>query len=310
MVPAFKRCICQFGLYESQDLRGPRMFVAMTPRMTGMLLLVSVVSVAFAACASTASRKADAPSAGRATPSRSTNVSTSLTMLPPRLSPVGSPPTEFGAEGSEVIGTSVQGRPIRSLTLGQGQRKVLFVGGIHGDETEGAYTTTQLPIAFTHTALVDSVTLTIVEDTNPDGRAAGTRDNANGVDVNRNFPASNFDGSDPKSGRSPLSQPEARALHDLINRVKPNLVIVMHSWVGRQFVNFDGPASAIAERFAATSGWTVEESNSFAPTPGSLGSFVGRDCGTPILTIEVRKGADPNDVWEKIRQALLDVIGG
>jgi protein MpaA len=210
----------------------------------------------------------------------------------------------------QVLGTSVQGRPIRSLTVGHGPRTVLFVGGIHGDEPEGAYSTAQLPAAFAAAGLADTVTLTILEDANPDGRAAGTRSNANGVDVNRNFPASNFDTTNPMWGREPLSQPESRVLYDTINRINPNLVMVAHAWSGRHFINFDGPARELADRFSAASGLPEEESTSFAPTPGSLGSYVGRDRGTPILTIEVLKGTDQTAVWEQLRAALLQAIAG
>lgn len=231
--------------------------------------------------------------------------------VPVQAAPVPQATTDAPAgDGWTVIGTSVQGRPIRARTLGSGARKVLFLGGIHGDEPEGAYTAAELPAAFAAAGLADTVTLTLIEDVNPDGRAGGTRDNANGVDVNRNFPATNFDSSDPTHGGTPLSQPEARALYDTIERIDPDLVLSMHSWVNREFVNFDGPARGLAERFAAASGLPVEESGAFAPTPGSLGSYVGRDRGTPILTIEVRKGSDPQQVWEGIRAAVLDVIGG
>ena len=209
-----------------------------------------------------------------------------------------------------MVGTSVQARPIRARTFGHGPRIVLFVGGIHGDEAEGAYTTEHLPAAFEAADLSDVVTLTILEDANPDGRAAGTRGNANGIDVNRNFPATNFDTANPANGGTPLSQPESRALVDVIDRIHPNLVMVAHSWVGNQFINFDGPARELAERFSASSGLPVEASNEFAPTPGSLGSYVGRDRGIPVLTIEVLKGSDPQAVWDKLQPALLQAIGG
>ncbi|WP_179475844.1 DUF2817 domain-containing protein [Mycolicibacterium vinylchloridicum] len=209
-----------------------------------------------------------------------------------------------------MIGSTVQGRPIRVRSFGHGPRRVLFIGGIHGDEAEGAYSTAQLPEAFAAAGLADVATLTILEDANPDGRAAGTRTNANGVDINRNFPAKNFDTTNPLYGSSPLSQPESRAVYDAIDRVRPDLVVVAHSWVGRQFLNYDGPARALAEQFSTLSGLEVEESTSFAPTPGSLGSYVGRDRGIPILTIEVLKGSSPEAVWGKIRKALLRVIEG
>ncbi|MFZ0834180.1 MAG: M14 family zinc carboxypeptidase [Mycobacterium sp.] len=211
-------------------------------------------------------------------------------------------------DGWQEVGKSVQGRPIRVLTLGHGPRKVLFIGGIHGDETEGAYATAQLPSAFTAArGLADTVTLTILEDANPDGRAAHTRENANGVDINRTFPATNFDTT---NGGEPLSQPESRIVFDTINRVNPDLVIVVHSWAGREFVNFDGPARPIAERFSAGTGLPVTESSSFSSTPGSLGSYFGRDRGMAVMTIELLKGSEPNADWERIRTALLDAIRG
>lgn len=235
---------------------------------------------------------------------------TALATTAPTPAPPGTNAATPVSDGWQVIGASVQGRPIRARTVGYGPRKVLFVGGIHGDEPEGVHTTAALPEAFAATGDEDRVTLTIIEDINPDGRASGTRGNANGVDINRNFPASNFDASDPSNGTTPLSQNESRALLETIERVAPNLIIVMHSWSGRQFVNFDGPARDIAERFAQTSGLTAQESTSFAPTPGSLGSFVGRDRGTPMLTVEVLKGSDPVAVWNRLKTALLDAIAG
>lgn len=210
----------------------------------------------------------------------------------------------------QVVGTSVQDRPIRAREFGHGPRKVLFIGGIHGDEDEGAYTTAQLPAAFAEAGLGDAVTLTILEDANPDGRANGTRGNANGVDVNRNFPASNFDSANPANGGAPLNQPESRTVVELLDRVGPDLLMVAHAWVGKQFINFDGPAEQIAQRFSAASGLPVEPSNAFAPTPGSLGSYAGRDRGIPLLTVEVLKGSDPEQVWQRLRPALLEAIAG
>lgn len=220
------------------------------------------------------------------------------------------PPPASGADGWGTAGTSVQGAPIRVLTVGHGPRKVLFIGGIHGDEPEGSVTTAELPAAFEAAGLAASVTLTILEDANPDGRAAGTRENANGIDVNRNFPAKNFDTTDPSNGGQPESEPETRAVIETVNRIGPALILVVHSWVGRQFINFDGPAREIADRFSQASGLPVEESSSFTPTPGSLGSYFGRDRGIPVLTIEVLKGSDPKAVWDQLRPALLQAISG
>ena len=199
-------------------------------------------------------------------------------------------------------------RLLRVLTVGRGPRRVLWVGGIHGDEREGAIATRELPHAFADVPGAQStVTLTILEDVNPDGTANGSRHNADGVDLNRNYPARNFVPG-RSYGRHPLDQPEAKALHELIEAERPHLVIVAHSWRGDHFVNFDGPAKELAELFAARSGYRVKPSDRIAPTPGSLGSWVGRTLDVPILTLEYERGTDPLTAWLDTRAAILAVV--
>ncbi|MBK8101566.1 MAG: succinylglutamate desuccinylase/aspartoacylase family protein [Planctomycetes bacterium] len=206
------------------------------------------------------------------------------------------------------VGRSVRGRSLRTTTLGHGPRRVLWVGGIHGDETEGMVATASLPFEFL--AIPDAearVTLTILDDANPDGRDQKTRGNANGVDLNRNFPAPNFKPI-RSFGIRPLSQPEAQALHDLILALRPHLIIVAHSWRGDHFINYDGPAEEPAARFARLSGYPLRASDSFAPTPGSLGSWVGNTLRIPILTLEYLRGRQPDEAWAETRTAILSVI--
>ena len=156
------------------------------------------------------------------------------------------------------IGRSVQDRPIRMMTVGRGPRKVIWVGGIHGDEREGRVTTERLPDALRSLGnSIEQVTLHIVQDVNPDGTALARRGNANGVDLNRNYPAENFDLGNPRFGGEPLSQPEARALHDLILRLQPDLVVVSHAWRGDHFINFDGPAEQLAILFETLSRYSM-----------------------------------------------------
>lgn len=209
----------------------------------------------------------------------------------------------------EEIGVSVQGRPIRTTTIGRGPRKVLWIGGIHGNEREGSVATAELPAAFLDvTDAPAKVALTVVEDVNPDGTAMNVRGNANGVDLNRNYPADNFDRGNPRFGGEPLSQPEARVLHDLILSLMPDLVIVAHSWRGDHFVNYDGPAEDLARLFSVMSGYRMRASDDISPTPGSLGSWVGRTLGLPILTLEYERGMDPEQAWDQTRLAILGVI--
>lgn len=209
----------------------------------------------------------------------------------------------------EICGKSVGDRPLRVRTVGTGPRKVLFIGGIHGDEPEGAHTTAELAEAFKAEGLENAVTLTILENANPDGRAKKQRPNDHGVDLNRNFPATNFKPS-KETGEKPLSEPESVAVANLIDRVRPDLIMVMHSWKDAHFINFDGPAYDLAQRFSATSGLELRSSGQIPATPGSLGSYAGVDLKIAMLTVELEKGSDGVADWVKIRQAVLDAIAG
>jgi predicted deacylase len=233
--------------------------------------------------------------------------------------PLEKPPARGAADASaavaprlepdrHMIGSSVAGEPIRIATVGTGPRRVLWIGGIHGDEREGSVATAELPAALAAVpGALEAVTLTILDDVNPDGTAAGTRGNKNGVDLNRNYPAANFK-PHRMYGIRPLSQPEARALHDLVLSLQPHLVIVAHSWRGDRFINFDGPAEPLAERFRRLSTYPLRKSADIAPTPGSLGSWVGKTLGIPILTIEYRRGSDPTRAWQETKAAILAVV--
>jgi murein peptide amidase A len=76
------------------------------------------------------------------------------------------------------------------------------------------------------------VELWTIRTVNPDGHVRGTRQNARGVDLNRNFPRRwrhhGEPGSPYYSGPRPLSEPESRAAARLIRRVEPDVTVWYH----------------------------------------------------------------------------------
>lgn len=135
------------------------------------------------------------------------------------------------ASEREAIGRSVQGRPILLFASGAAdpKLKMLAVGDIHGDEAAGMRITRRLVASPPPTG----VELLVVPTINPDGVAAGTRGNARGVDLNRNFPFRWRPlGGGEYSGTGPLSEPESRAAHELILREKPDVTIWFHQPFG------------------------------------------------------------------------------
>ena len=128
----------------------------------------------------------------------------------------------------ELIGRSVQGRPIYAYELGPpGGRPVLVVGCTHGDESAGMAIVSALrkllpPIG---------IQLWLVPTINPDGVATRKTVNAHGVDLNRNFPYAwrHLGGVGRlNSGPRPLSEPETRAIYQFLVEVKPSVAVWFH----------------------------------------------------------------------------------
>ncbi len=116
-----------------------------------------------------------------------------------------------------TFGYSVQGRTLEAVLLGQAsaRRTVVVVGSVHGDEPGGLAVTDVL----TEIQLPSWLRLVVIPTLNPDGLAAGTRGNANGVDLNRNADfdwlpegASEFTVGGYYPGPFPLSEPETVAV--------------------------------------------------------------------------------------------------
>ena len=138
------------------------------------------------------------------------------------------------ARSRYVLGHSVDGRPIvaRMLLRSTARRSVLVVGSIAGDEPGGSAVTRLL--ASEHA--IAGVRLWLIPDMNPDGAARETRNNSDGVDLNRNFPFRwrhlGTPGSRFYSGPRPSSEPESRAIEAFIRRIRPALAIWLHQPYG------------------------------------------------------------------------------
>jgi murein peptide amidase A len=143
------------------------------------------------------------------------------------------------------IGHSVDGRAIRPVVLGDpgAARKVLVVGCIHGTERAGQQVTRRLVRA----GAPSGAEIVVVAALNPDGCAAGTRGNAHGVDLNRNFPS--LWSRSAVSGPRRASEPETRYAMALIEALRPDVTIWFHQ--PEAAVRAWGPSVAVARRFAA-----------------------------------------------------------
>ncbi len=193
------------------------------------------------------------------------------------------------ALASLVIGHSVQGREIRATRVGEAGApvNVLVVGNIHGNETAG-----EAIVAALRRERIDGVALWLVRTGNPDGRTRGTRQNARGVDLNRNFPwrwrtgppGTYFPG--PRAG----SEPETQALMRLVRRVRPQLGIYYHQALGMT-VRAGGADPAVQREYARRSGLPVRSLPAYRGTAIGWQNHLIRD-GSAFV-VELHSGPAP-----------------
>jgi murein peptide amidase A len=238
------------------------------------------------------------------------------TVVPVPPSTVSSNPTIVRS----VVGKSVSGAPIDTVTFTfprSASTDVVFIfAGIHGDEVSTPVVADRF-IELLSDPDVDSrdfpLRLVVIARASPDGVAAKTRVNSRGVDLNRNFPASNWRESKRDrnwNGPAPLSEPESRALHDLVLTLNPARIVSIHSIrPPRHGNNFDGPARSLAELMSRHNGYAVLPTMGY-PTPGSFGSWAGIDRQIPVITLELPSNVTGDEAWRVNREALLAFIRG
>ena len=136
----------------------------------------------------------------------------------------------LAAASTLLLGHSVENRPIKAVRSGDGPRRVLVVGSVHGEEPGGHAVIRALRARRTPAGM----TLYTVRTANPDGLVRGTRVNARGVDLNRNFAHRWRRSARGRfySGPRPFSEPESRALRSFIAKVDPHVTVWFHQPYG------------------------------------------------------------------------------
>jgi len=211
-----------------------------------------------------------------------------------------------------VVGHSVDGVPLVLHVFGEGTGGTLIIGGIHGNEPTSAELAEYLIMdLMTQADPWSGPPLAILPRANPDGLARGTRTNARGVDVNRNFAAANWrfrkTGGAQWGGNHPESEPETRAILGAMYLTVPARIVSIHSiGGGRQCNNFDGPAQVLAQAMCAANGYPVVAT--LGVCHGSLGNWAGVDRSVPIITLELPRDQPGPDAWQQNREALFVAI--
>ena len=211
-----------------------------------------------------------------------------------------------------VLGRTIWGRDIRP---DDARMRILVIGGIHGDEMSSSsmvfhwIALASMPVA----DMPQPVEWRFIPSLNPDGLFSrpARRVNANGVDLNRNFPTPNWSRDarvywesrtrkDPRRwpGAKPLSEPESRFLLEQMDSFKPNLIVSIHAPYG--VLDFDGPSvppSKLGRLY-------LDQVGIF---PGSLGNYGGIHKRVPVVTLELPSASRTPQDAER-RQRWLDLL--
>ncbi len=164
-------------------------------------------------------------------------------------------------------------------------KKLLVIGVFHGDEFQGEY--------FINSYLEKSTSpkknsVYYIPRLNNNNQ----RKNRNGVDLNRNFPTKNWvksENNDYFGGEKPNSEKEVQFLVDLIDGNKFDAIITIHS--PYKVINYDGPAQDLALKTQKFINYEITSDIGY-PTPGSFGTYCGKERNIPTLTIEIDETED------------------
>jgi murein peptide amidase A len=207
-------------------------------------------------------------------------------------------------------GRSGRGLPLDVFVpaaVGAGRVDGLLTATQHGEESSGLLLARRLLERISGR----DTRWAIVPCLNPDGLLAGTRQNAAGVDLNRNFPAASWrpgiqftypPGIDPalrvpanrkqrsSTGSGPGSEPEAQAVMALVEELRPPLVIDLHAPLEVIFVHGE-EARPLAERLGASAGLPLDVDLA-GECPGAFDDWLTEQ-GIPTLVYEVEHAGLP-----------------
>jgi protein MpaA len=203
-----------------------------------------------------------------------------------------------------VVGHSVLGRRITAVRYGDrdSPRKALVVGNIHGDEPQGLRVGRAIR---DRRDRIEGVDLWVIDSVNPDGLRAHRRQNAHGVDLNRNFSVkwrrNGSPGARYYGGPRPFSEPETRAVRELVLRLRPTVTIWYHQPYGFVFPPGPGGDGNVVRDYARLTGNAVRNTTGIrytgtatmwqaAKVPHST-AFVVELPAFPLTTARIRRHA-------------------
>ena len=215
---------------------------------------------------------------------------------------------------NSIYGASRDSLPLTVYLPETEAAEILVLASIHGDEAETTIVVSEALRCIARGDLQAAVILCA----NPDGMLRGTRGNGLGVDLNRNFPTSNWSpepvhyktrANDARDialspGAEAASEPETRALLSLLERLNPRAVVSLHSALA---CVDDSGASHLGRQLADRCALPFLTEIGY-PTPGSMGTWAG-ERGLNLVTLEL-EDASLYTLKDRHVPIMIDLITG
>ena len=210
---------------------------------------------------------------------------------------------------AEIIGRTVEKLAINAFFFGDGQPRVLIIGGVHGDEKEGVALSYGLMAEFTKSYPFE-FGVAMVPCLNLDGFLRDTRQNSHGVDLNRNLPTNDwcadYDQERFYPGIAANSEPENVALVNFIMQHPLIFIISLHSY-RKELLNINGDCSPVDQALHQSIGISLQRDMGY-PTPGCLGTFTGIEKSIPTITYELLRGSNVLELRKRHLEPIVSAL--
>lgn len=191
-----------------------------------------------------------------------------------------------------VFGQSEHGRDLTCVRLGDADaaQSILMVFAVHGFEgardRDGEVLTEIAMRVISHyeqePQSLQDFALYIVPCVNPDGLAEGVgeddvgRLNANGLNINRDFPTQWRKIGTPRdrTGDAPFATAEARAIRDLVEQLRPTYGVDVHGWINGVYGDYD-----FAHAFWESFGFPIRQFSG----SGMLAQWLQTQCEAAVM---------------------------
>ncbi|HUQ71732.1 MAG TPA: M14 family zinc carboxypeptidase [Planctomycetaceae bacterium] len=192
----------------------------------------------------------------------------------------------------EIIGQSANNMPIHIRKTGAGSDITLIVAGLDGEDRIAVKWVDQLSQRIDEAPeLVADRQLILLRAVNPDGLTVKQPGNGHGVTINRNFPTAAYRaGGLPSAGSGPASEPETRAVLQLLSELRPQRIIHVQS---------ANKTTAISNTKSAAVAMSWQQALHTAPQPfnpehqpGSLEDYTATVLGLEVVSLQLPTGDD------------------